>query len=319
MYRINYIILAHKNPLQLRRLIENLSDADVYFYIHIDKNANFEFKLDACSSLKIINSTACSWGDFSLVAATLKCIEQIISDHGHGHTILLSGQDFPIINKKAIRAYLENNKIYNFMDCLPIKDAWPNHYKYRTQAYKYNFSGNISDSVYIPSIFSFRPKAIYRNAKKILIRSITEKKIDHLKALKKIFLYKKPPKKITFYGGSQWWAINDLTLRKLFEYLKNNSDLIEFFENAVIPDEVFFQTAIMKIKNDGEDILLKPSLTYTSWKSKFDDSPEILTINHYETIQEASKRFLFARKFDDFIDSSIINSIEAKLKSSENK
>lgn len=318
MYQISYIILAHKNPHQVCRLIENLCDENVYFYVHIDKNVSFNNLIRSLTkpdSVKIIDSIACSWGDFSLVEATLRCIEQVILDNRKGHTVLLSGQDFPIWNNKRIRAYLEDNRNYNFIDCLPVKDVWPNHYKYRTQAYKYNYYGNKSDYVFIPTIFSFRPKAIYRNAKKILLRSIIDKDASHLRALKNIFLYKAPPKDIIFYGGSQWWVINESTLQKIFRYVNYTPDFVYFFKNAVIPDEVFFQTALMRLKIDNEDILLKPSLTYTYWNSRADDSPQILTSLHYDAINEASKRFLFARKFDTNVDASILNLIETKRQS----
>ena len=34
---INYIILVHKNPFQLIRLINKLSGNHVSFYVHVDK------------------------------------------------------------------------------------------------------------------------------------------------------------------------------------------------------------------------------------------------------------------------------------------
>ena len=43
----NYIILAHKNPIQLSRLINRLDDDHSNFYIHIDKSTDIrEFKIN---------------------------------------------------------------------------------------------------------------------------------------------------------------------------------------------------------------------------------------------------------------------------------
>ena len=44
-----YIILAHKNPAQVNRLIKQLDDKFSEFFLHVDKNANIEgFKKRNC-------------------------------------------------------------------------------------------------------------------------------------------------------------------------------------------------------------------------------------------------------------------------------
>ncbi len=75
---INYLILAHKNPNQMIRLVKKLNNENVNFYIHIDKDAIIEaFKAPLISfkNVKFIpnNDRVTSiWGDISLVKATIK-------------------------------------------------------------------------------------------------------------------------------------------------------------------------------------------------------------------------------------------------------
>lgn len=77
----NYIILCHKNPLQLKRLIDKLNNSSSSFYIHIDKKveiSDFINVISNYSNVKFIeNRENCIWGDISLVKATLNCIREI--------------------------------------------------------------------------------------------------------------------------------------------------------------------------------------------------------------------------------------------------
>ena len=52
---INYIILVHKNPLQLIRLVNKLSESNVYFYIHIDKLVDSKPFLEAAKDISNIH------------------------------------------------------------------------------------------------------------------------------------------------------------------------------------------------------------------------------------------------------------------------
>lgn len=316
MSPINYIILAHSNPEQLKRLASNLLGENIYIYIHIDLNTkiiDFSELLNHENIFFIEDRVRCLWGDYSLVKATLNSIKKIIADKRDGHIVLLSGHDYPLHSAKNIQMFFEYNKKINFIECIPLKEAWPNHFKYRIQAYKYHFTNEKSDFVCIPTIFSFRPRGILRNLKILLIRSIKDKKIKHLKILYKFFLYKKPPKEVDFFGGSQWWAIHIETMKEIIAYIDREKEFKKFFFDSVIPDEVFFQTAIMKLKKNGHDIYINPPLTYIKWGSKTDNSPKTLKIENHKEIMDASDNFLFARKFDSNIDDEIIKLIEARI------
>ena len=74
MKKKTYIILAHKAPDQLKRLIDRLNDEDSFFFIHIDKKSYIEPFTECVvgNNIKFItNRINCLWGDFSQVIATL--------------------------------------------------------------------------------------------------------------------------------------------------------------------------------------------------------------------------------------------------------
>ena len=117
---INYIILAHKNPLQVKRLVEKLNTPDSFFYIHIDGSFKIEpFKM-LLSTLKNVffleKRENCAWGDIAIVKATITGLEQIIRDQRTGYCILLSGQDYPLKSNDRIQSFFTSNYGINFID-----------------------------------------------------------------------------------------------------------------------------------------------------------------------------------------------------------
>ncbi|MGY0037939.1 beta-1,6-N-acetylglucosaminyltransferase [Pedobacter sp. NJ-S-72] len=78
--RIAHIIIAHKNPAQLERLIRVMRHPDFDFYIYVDKKIDitaFEYLEQFGQVYFIINRIVCNWGGFSIVEATIKSIDHV--------------------------------------------------------------------------------------------------------------------------------------------------------------------------------------------------------------------------------------------------
>src|ERR1700709_746531 len=94
-----YIILAHKNPQQLYRLIQKLDDQHSTFFIHIDKKvplAGFEQILGLNNKVIFTKRVYTEWGGFGLVEATLNAMQAVKDSlKRYERIILLSGQDYP--------------------------------------------------------------------------------------------------------------------------------------------------------------------------------------------------------------------------------
>ena len=53
--RLNYLILAHKNPEQLARMIERLNGENIFFFVHIDADIDIiSYKKNTDSIFKCI-------------------------------------------------------------------------------------------------------------------------------------------------------------------------------------------------------------------------------------------------------------------------
>ena len=78
--KIHYIILVHKNPEQLCRLVEQLETEQTDFYIHVDRKTDispFQEKLSRPNVCFISERVDILWGTISQVSAVLNCMREI--------------------------------------------------------------------------------------------------------------------------------------------------------------------------------------------------------------------------------------------------
>lgn len=105
--RIAHLILAHKNPEQLNRLIIAADHPAFDFYIHIDKkkdDAPFRSLIQQKNVFFIDKRTKIYWGDWGTIQATLNGFE-IIIPKGYDYINVISAQDFPIKSADYIHQY----------------------------------------------------------------------------------------------------------------------------------------------------------------------------------------------------------------------
>ncbi|MEL0651247.1 hypothetical protein V6246_07405 [Algibacter sp. TI.3.09] len=76
-----YILTVHKNPKQLKRLIEKLDDKKSKFYIHVDLKVDIAIFLNQIQNSNVYfieERVNCIWGDFSQVIATINLLKKVV-------------------------------------------------------------------------------------------------------------------------------------------------------------------------------------------------------------------------------------------------
>jgi len=282
--KIAFIVLCHKNPSQINALIDFLTGNNSDFYIHIDKKSQIKEEINKADNIKILDGSMrvdIKWGQSSMVEATFNAIETIIkSENEYDYVWLISGQDFPIKPRDYIIEYLERNKGANFIEVIKNINTHQRYLK-RTSLYY--------------------PKWIVNN--KTWIKIIKRFYIEITGGYNRTFIKRKNTTGMEFYFGSQWWALTYDFIKYAFEFYKANPEKIQYFENTIIPDESLFQTIIMNSKYKDSVI---DSLTHINWEGN-KRSPKTFTINDVDELR--SSKFLLARKFDEGVDSEIIENI----------
>ncbi|MBZ5749691.1 beta-1,6-N-acetylglucosaminyltransferase [Metabacillus rhizolycopersici] len=285
--RTAYILQIHKNPNQVNKFINQIiteEQADVF--IHIDKQNYNEIneKILKSPNVKVLKeSINVRWGDISQIDATVLLLKNVFdTQKKYDFVCFRSGQD--LLVKNGFKEYLLNNKNKIFMTASHIKrsslDAsfldvsWP-----RLTRKQYN---------------TFNPFRILRR----VIMGLYGKGLNIFPNPYKL------PENFSFYHGSQWFCIPIGVVKYIIEFLDQNKWYYLAFENALCPDEWFFQTLIMN--STYKDLVENNNLLYIKWGETFKtrNHPKILTMNDIDSIESSNQ--YFARKFDENVDKSVL-------------
>ena len=300
----NYLILAHKNPLQLGRMIERLDDGASKFFIHLDAKTPIE-PFAACvegAHIRFIEPRErCVWGDFSIVRATIHLMEAASKEQGV--FILMSGQDYPIQSQVYINDFLERNKDFDFIEIEPLEEKWkPKMVKDKLEHYHILHSEERGNSnCYAP----FRHCSVFQKVRTLMHLLKGRLSMKNFKLLCSL------PKRIApfehQYAGSQFWAFSERTFYAVLNYIrKHKAALEEYYKYTSSPDEIYFHSVLMNLVAKDSTIKLKDPITYVNYFRK----NNVFITEDFEKLSSAKGK-LFARKFDTDIDIEILNKLDS--------
>lgn len=300
----NYLILAHKNPLQLSRMIERLDDGASKFFIHLDAKTPIE-PFAAClegAHIRFIEPRErCVWGDFSIVRATIHLMEAASKEQGI--FILMSGQDYPIQSQGYINAFLESNKGFDFIEIEPLEEKWkPKMVKDKLEHYHILHSEERGHSnCYAP----FAHCSVFQK-----LRTLTHLLKGRL-SRKNFRLLCSLPKRVAPFGrqyaGSQFWAFSERTFYAVLHYIREHkAALEEYYKYTSSSDEIYFHSVLMNLVAKDSTIKLKEQITYVNYFRK----NNVFVSEDFDKLT-SEKGKLFARKFDTDIDIEILNKLDS--------
>jgi len=322
---LNYIVLAHKNPEQLTRMVRQLDCPEARFYINIDAPVELApFQAALADNTRCVFFTGpqrlnTMWGHVNAVKAALVGIAQILADGRTGYTILLSGQDYPLKSTEYIQQFYEANYGANFIECfaLPVtpqtepsihgglaRESWI-HPEYgsnggmnRLNHYTFFLSTKREDNVSIPPIFSrdFLDSRKMRYALGLFRRQPA--------MFGKLFSKRKFPTELKPHAGSQWWALPHETTVFLHQYVKEKPYFLEFNDFTLLSDEIFFQTVVA-----NNFTRISPPVTYVNFTRP--TGPWPATFVATDVAELAASPCLYARKFDQDVDVKILDELDA--------
>ena len=203
--KIAYIILAHKLPEQLVRLVKKLNTDNTSFLIHVDKKTDEEIfrmmeePLRGYKNVHFLKRYVVRWGTFSQVQATLEGVYTALGTHlEFDYIVLLTGQDYPIKPNNYIQNYFEesNGKSYLEYFSLP-NEIWKNE------------NGGMDRVNYWVLYFFGRPRKIFPRFDRGHREFLANFKI---------------------FGGSAYWCLTREFVEYLNKYLQQNEDFIKILE-----------------------------------------------------------------------------------------
>ena len=116
--KIAYLILAHKDPKQLRRLADHLlKSGDVY--VHLDKKTDFKSFCDEFGvhpRVHILQSVSVWWAGWSMIRAYMHLMEiAFTAPENYDRFVLMTGQDYPLMTAKEIVQAFEKSPETEFV------------------------------------------------------------------------------------------------------------------------------------------------------------------------------------------------------------
>ncbi|MBP0483128.1 DUF5928 domain-containing protein [Sagittula salina] len=271
MAKIAFILLCHKDPDAIIRQARSLTAAGDCIAIHFDGNApardyaQIRAALDPDPNVTFAaKRLKCGWGEWSLVAATLKAVEAAIDAFPRAtHFYMLSG------------------------DCMAIKSA----------EYAHDFLDR-HDRDYIESVDYFESSWIktgWKEERLIYRHWFNERRQKRrfyamFNLQKRFGLTRKIPADIDVMIGSQWWCLRRRTIEWILDFAKMRRDVMRFFATTWIPDETFFQTLVRHLVPETE--IESRTLTFLMFTDY--GMPVAFYNDHYDFL--LGQDFLFARK-----------------------
>lgn len=290
---ITYLILCHKDPASVERLIDRLDSPGVSFMVHPDAKAG-EFPLKERPNLTVLEKSrrvSVGWGDFGMIRAELELIDSYLASGAEGYAVLLSGQDYPIRPNAEIRSFFAGQD-RDYISILPHelqryrRCSKRNDINYRPWMFRQTFAVRLLRNLYIALTGGY-----YRTFGCFRRENTTG---------------------LTFEFGSQWWALRTETLRWIKGFIEERPQVTEFFSKAMVPDECFFQTVFAASPFAGT---AANTVTYTNWDGG-GHHPKTLTEEDLAVLIN-SRSCLFARKFDPGVSDGLKDRLDKMIQGEE--
>lgn len=290
-----YLILAHKNFGQLRRLIELLDHPRNDIYVHVDakvKDFNPDEWKDITRSSGLVflpDRINVNWGGVSIMRSEIALLKAATRKDRYDYYHLLSGMDMPIKTQDQVHQYFDAHKGKEFINLWEFKKSTLTRFRY----------------------FTIFPEGEGKFPTRI---------VNHIFKGLQIAVGFRINRDVDFHFGSQWFSITDDLARHVVE----KEDWLEkVFRHTSTCDEIFLPTLVCNSR--FKDNLFVPTpvksqkevnfsnmrfIDWTRgesirhpWTFRSDDMPLLESVDH-----------LWARKFDENVDSGIIDLLYRKLK-----
>jgi len=223
---IAFLILAHTDPEQVRRLVDRLQPHDVY--VHVDAKTEMGGSWDGIAATFVSDRTAVYWAGFSQVDATLKLLDLALSKGTeYQRIVLLSGACYPIKPIRELSELFETSEHLNFMKYVAVDES--GHLP--TLIDRTYFRDGIMPWRAVKRLPLLRHvERALRKVLEIAARPIPRKRLEGWEPL----------------HGSAYWAVTHECATHILETARSaaGAKLKRYYKHAFASDEQFFHTIV---------------------------------------------------------------------------
>lgn len=277
--KVAHLILAHKAPAQLARLVRALAHPRAACFIHLDRKAD-EQAFAALASLPgvhfIRHRLDVRWGGYSLTQAALEGMREILQASDNYELInLISGEDYPIKPLATIHDFWDRQPGRSFLEYEADDSAWWQANERRATRYyltEFSFPG----------------------------RYLVERALNRL-------LPRRQPPFPRLYGGNMggWYSLSRAAAEYVVAYVDAHPRLRRYARLTWGSDEFLMQSILLN--SPLAATVINNNLRYIDW-SAGGSSPHVLTQADLPALRASTR--LFARKFDGQRDAAVLNALD---------
>ena len=288
-----YLIMAHSNVNQLKKLLHCLDYEDNDIFIHFDAKFN-DLNIDdigyICKKSNVIftNRISVYWGGYSQIQARFILLETARANDKYDFYHFISGQDLPLYSQAYIHDFFDKHKDEEFISIGPYAEWYLKRVKYfcfRDNKWSRKFIGKC-----INKLLTFLQKCFA---------------IDRIRHTN-----------IKFYIGEAWFSVTE----QFVDYVLSKKNFCEkYFDHGVCTDELMFATLYMLnstsfkryISHYTHEVFDNQRLDIVRAIDWHRGQPYTYRLGDYQMLKESN--CLFARKFDEKIDNAIIDKIVSEV------
>lgn len=316
--KIAFLVLNHRNPRQLIRLLttlrSQLPESPIVVHHDILHGALPAELLEPIGNVHLlVSGKRVIWGDYSIAEVCCWSLAWMRQNLDFDWMVLLSAQDYPIKPLSGLADNLTREDIDAVLFATPV-DRQPRLRR-----------------ILMRRRYLFQYRAIARQTKEHparkqnALRRITWSWVQALNILQSLFtLYPLPDGMPYRFGwralnnpfrtdqpcwqGSQWFALSRKAFEYLLDYTTEHPEFVDYYRRTMIPDESMFVTILC---NSTHLRIANRNVTYTRWTNDRSPHPEVFQLTDLEHLSSVPQ--YFARKFDIDTDSFILDALDARI------
>lgn len=278
-----YVILAHHKPEQVLRLIDRLAPAPVFLHVDAGAAPGVNERLVAGAAqrpaITLLPRRRSGWASWGQVEPALDGF-RAAHERGAAHTVLMTGQDYPLVAAAEIEAFLGQHVDHSFLAYWELpSELW---------------GGGLDRLRYWS-------------------RPVRRRRL-------RVPIPRRLPDGLTFYGGSAYMVLAAPAVAELLAFVETRPDVIRFYRHAWTPDEMFIQTAVLNSPAAAnvinENLWYMDWVPGSKHPKVFRrrDADELLAAGGRPgTAGGASRAKLFARKLDAQADPLILDRLDERV------
>ncbi len=296
---IAYLISAHTDPTQLRRLVEALHP-DAEFFIHIDRKSDiapFRQLLPQPNVHFLEDRVDVRWGTINEWYYQLAMLRASLAHPTHfDRLVTLSGMDYPLWSNGQITEFFEEKRGTELLAAMPmIEERRPNDIQREVRPY-----------LTLPLIGNR-----WNQRLGILLR-----KAIGATGYKRSFTFTVGGETWREYKGAAWWAISEELARHVVEtYDEHRDDILRQFRHQHCPAETLLQTIAFNSQEWRSRCIEFPCHERSTLAEKtllhhieYADTVRVWRAEDYETLTASGK--MFARKFTSDASEGLMDLID---------